>query len=120
VCNNVYAISGREEIIVGDLRNFSKTVKKFSDGHSDEIQEVKFKDQNILLSSANDGLINTYDLKCQNDDESIMESLNVEQGINKFGFCGANGQYIYTVTQVEEFYVWDIETVSTKLVNLHG
>jgi WD40 repeat protein len=102
--NNYFAVSSESEIILGEIGKQLKIKKKLAEYHTDYICQVKFYGK-FLLSGSDDGCVNMFDLTIDNDDDILIEVLNTEDGILKFGFL--KNKYLYVLTHTHTLTIYD-------------
>lgn len=85
---------------------------QFADCHTDEVTQVCFHPhlESQLFSACLDGLVCIFDYSLGvTEDEAYQSGLNIENAINKIGFFGDNGKFMYCTTPTEQLSLWDLE-----------
>ncbi|CAG8546006.1 2318_t:CDS:2 [Diversispora eburnea] len=96
------------KIFFWDLRNASSIEAQFIKSHSDDITQIQFHPNcsSRFISGSVDGLICSFDIKNFNEDEELVGVINSGSSINKAGYFGSNGEYVYCLTHTETFSIW--------------
>ncbi|CAG8494305.1 13444_t:CDS:10 [Acaulospora colombiana] len=107
------------KIIFWDLRNPS-IISQFVESHSDDITQIQFHptSPSQFISGSVDGLICIFDLKNFDEDDDLIGVLNSGSSINRAGYFGSGGEYVYCLTHIETFSLWGASEVHQKYVML--
>ncbi|KAK3781930.1 hypothetical protein RRG08_053848 [Elysia crispata] len=77
--------------------------------HQGDITQLSFQsgsDKN-LASGSSDGLVCTFDLSEQCEDDSLQTTSNAESDVARVSWCGEDNSCVYAVTTDNMFHVWD-------------
>lgn len=105
-----------------DLRTMSLR-QTYTEAHSDDITHLAFHPSpslpHVLLSASVDGLLNTYDVRIADEDDSVLSTAQVGSSLNSAGWMALKGQEadpdykgIWGATTIETIQLWDAEDVS--------
>jgi len=81
----------------------------YNECHDDDITQVKFQpssDKNLASGSA-DGLVCTFDLSENSEDDALQTTSNALSDVARIGWCGEDNNCVYCVTTDNMFYIWD-------------
>ncbi|SCV67395.1 BQ2448_5006 [Microbotryum intermedium] len=98
----------------------------YTESHSDDITSLKFHPSpsfpHVLLSASVDGLINTYDVRIQDEDDSVLSTSQVGTSLVDAGWMArighaeevTSGEWkgVWTTTTIETMQFWDVENQS--------
>ncbi|XP_054803964.1 WD repeat-containing protein GTS1 isoform X1 [Prosopis cineraria] len=105
---NLIAAGCKSQIIFWDWRNH-KQIACLEDSHVDDVTQVHFvpNQQGKLVSASVDGLICTFDIAGDiNDDDHLESVINVGTSISKVGFIGESWK-LWCLTHIETLSIWD-------------
>lgn len=100
-----------------DLRN-SSIMAQFVESHNDDITQIQFHptSPSQLICGSVDGLICSFDLKNFNEDDELIGVINSGSSINRAGYFGPDGEYVYCLTHIETFSLWGTSEVRREYV----
>ncbi|KAK7115049.1 WD repeat-containing protein 89-like [Littorina saxatilis] len=83
----------------------------YEDSHDDDVTEVRFHPtaEKSLLSGSTDGLVNVFDVMQTSEDDALMSTYNTESSVEKAGWCGPDARYVYCITHMRTWHVWDTD-----------
>ncbi|SGZ28256.1 BQ5605_C027g10297 [Microbotryum silenes-dioicae] len=98
----------------------------YTEAHSDDITSLKFHPSpslpHILLSASVDGLLNTYDVRIPDEDDSVLSTSQVGTSLIDAGWMArighaeevASGEWkgVWATTTIETMQLWDIDDQS--------
>lgn len=98
----------------------------YSEAHSDDITQLSFHPSpslpHVLLSTSVDGLLNTYDVRIADEDDSVLSTSQVGSSLVSAGWMPLKGQEsstefkgVWGATTIETLQLWDAEDVSRNL-----
>lgn len=101
-----------------DLRTL-KIAQTWSEAHSDDLTALCFHPSvsHLLISGSVDGLINAYDIRVADEDDSVMSTAQVGSSVSTLGWMNLEGQAgpprgVWNSTTIETIQTWDAEDVS--------
>lgn len=105
-----------------DLRTL-KLQSTYTEAHSDDITSLTFHPSpslpHVLLSASVDGLLNTYDVRVADEDDSVLSTSQVGASLVSAGWMALKGQEgsaelkgVWGATTIETVQLWDAEDVS--------
>ncbi|SCZ93933.1 BZ3500_MvSof-1268-A1-R1_Chr6-3g09000 [Microbotryum saponariae] len=111
-----------------DLWNLAtlKLQHTYTEAHSDDITSLKFHPSpslpHVLLSASVDGLLNTYDVRIQDEDDSVLSTSQVGTSLIDAGWMArighaeevASGEWkgVWATTTIETMQLWDVDDQS--------
>ncbi|OMH83435.1 WD repeat-containing protein 89 [Zancudomyces culisetae] len=116
--SNSLAFSGKRledfqvALMFWDLRNTPAEMNIFLDTHSNDITQVKCHstNKNVFLSASTDGLICTYDIEKEfNEDDSMQFSCNTNVSVQKSSYFGQNDDFIYSLSDMDNLSLWSLD-----------
>ncbi|VEU20454.1 DEKNAAC101375 [Brettanomyces naardenensis] len=101
------------ELLIYDLKKTGQVFKAFKDSHHDDITEIRFHPtrKDILLSGSTDGYVNIYDLKVEDEDDSLLQVINFGS-IHSANFLSE--RRIYTLSHIETFSMHELVDTTTE------
>lgn len=107
-----------------DLRTL-QLQSTYSEAHSDDITSLSFHPSpslpHVLLSASVDGLLNTYDVRVADEDDSILSTSQVNSSLVSAGWMALKGQEsspelkgVWGATTIETLQLWDAEDVRSQ------
>lgn len=104
-----------------DLRTL-QLQSTYTEAHSDDITSLSFHPSpslpHVLLSASVDGLLNTYDVRVADEDDSILSTSQVNSSLVSAGWMALKGQEsspelkgVWGATTIETLQLWDAEDV---------
>ena len=95
----------------------------YNEAHSDDITKLAFHPSpalpHVLLSASVDGLLNTYDVRVADEDDSVLSTSQVGSSLVSAGWMPLKGQEdspdfkgVWGATTIETIQLWDVEDVS--------
>jgi len=103
---NLLAFSNSNSVVIWDIRT-EKPLVTFDELHTDDVTQVRFGVGDIVMSGSTDGLICLFNYKLPSDD-ALLSVFNVGQPVSKFGLFGRNSEFLYSLSTVESFSLFDI------------
>ena len=111
-----------EALFSRDLRNLTLQ-STYTEAHSDDITSLNFHPSpslpHVLLSASVDGLLNTYDVRVADEDDSVLSTSQVGASLVSAGWMALKGQEekselkgVWGATTIETVQLWDAEDVS--------
>ncbi|KAK4056010.1 hypothetical protein OIO90_003005 [Microbotryomycetes sp. JL221] len=105
-----------------DLRAM-KLAHTYTEAHSDDITHVEFHPSpnlpHLLLSASVDGLLNTYDVRVADEDDSVLSTSQVGTSLASAGWMSLKGQEqdpdqkgVWCATTIETMQFWDVDDSS--------
>lgn len=110
ICAGTEALSDNTHLIFWDQRS-GEPMGVYEDSHQDDITQVKFHPiaPNRLASGSTDGLVCTFDIRQDSEDDAILSTLNSESSVSQMGWCGNDLENVYCLTHTETFHIWHCE-----------
>ena len=96
-------------VCLRDLRS-TNLLAEFAECHNDDITQLHFHptDPKQLVTSSEDGLISTFILTDDlNEDDSLESVMNTSQTLAKIGYFGPASEYLYCVTNIQTLMLWN-------------
>ncbi|KAI9190298.1 hypothetical protein H9P43_001732 [Blastocladiella emersonii ATCC 22665] len=83
----------------------------FSESFADDVTLLAFHptQANRLLSGSTDGVACVFDLATWDEDEDLVASMQSGSSVNKLGWFGPAGEFVWLTTHVETFSLWSAE-----------
>lgn len=105
-----------------DLRTLTLS-QTYTEAHSDDITSLSFHPSpslpHVLLSASVDGLLNTYDVRIADEDDSVLSTSQVGTSLVAADWMALKGQEqnvemkgVWGATTIETLQLWDAEDVS--------
>ncbi|KAL4704153.1 hypothetical protein ACJJTC_012969 [Scirpophaga incertulas] len=109
LCAGSQVVEDEAYLIFWDQR-MPKPLGGYWNTHQDDITQVKFHKEKaeILVTGANDGLLNVYNVLEETEDDALSFSMNVQNSVEKLTWL--NSIQIACVTQSNDFQIWDTTT----------
>ncbi|KNE67053.1 hypothetical protein AMAG_19649 [Allomyces macrogynus ATCC 38327] len=95
-----------------DLRHAeTPLMHTFSESVADDVTQLHFHPSvpTRLLSGSTDGVACVFDLVHWDEDEDLVGSMPSGSSVNKVGWFGPAGEYVWMSTHIETFSVWSAE-----------
>lgn len=98
----------------------------YTEAHSDDITSLTFHPSSslphVLLSASVDGLLNAYDVRVADEDDSVLSTSQVGTSLVSAGWMALKGQEssaehkgVWGATSIETLQLWDAEDVGRAL-----
>ncbi|KAI9297049.1 WD40 repeat-like protein [Neoconidiobolus thromboides FSU 785] len=102
--------SREAKILFWDLRT-NNIVQEFIECHNDDITLIEHHptDKNRFLSGGMDGLICSYNLISQEEDDNLEKTINFGNSIMSCGYFGQTQQFIFALSHMETFAIFSSE-----------
>lgn len=100
-----------------DLRAQAPTWS-YIESHSDDLTNLSFhpSQSHLLLSGSVDGLINTFDVRIEDEDEGLLATAQVGSSVLSCGWMDLDGSGsmggVWGSTTIETVQTWKFENVS--------
>ncbi|KAJ3046405.1 WD repeat-containing protein 89 [Rhizophlyctis rosea] len=95
------------KILFWDVRNGLAPLAEFIECHSDDVTQVRFHPEqpNAMMSGSTDGLVCLYNLETFDEDDALYQVIK-EDSVHKIGYFGPSYEYLYCLTHMETFSLW--------------
>lgn len=99
--------------------------QSYTEAHSDDITSLSFHPSaslpHFLLSASVDGLLNTYDVRIQDEDDAVLSTAQVGASLTSAGWMGdgtgvEQEKSVWGVTTIETVQIWNVEEVRLILL----
>jgi WD40 repeat protein len=114
--------STRGQIHFCDLRQPGSVLGTYVDSHTHDVTSVTFSPavQSCLVSGAEDGLLNLFDIRQPTEDRARQAICNVGPAVRHTGFCGNNAHHLFCLTGSETLSFWDASSTTVTCVRDYG
>ncbi|NXP47249.1 WDR89 protein, partial [Heliornis fulica] len=88
----------------------------YSESHNDDITRICFHpiEPSLVVSGSTDGLVNTFDINKDNEDDALISTCNSDSSVSFIGWSGKDYKQVYCVTHDEGFCWWDTAQLDTE------
>ncbi|XP_071820870.1 WD repeat-containing protein 89-like isoform X2 [Apostichopus japonicus] len=116
LCAGTELVEEDAYLMFWDVRS-TNLLGAYKESHSDDITQVEFHPTKAdsLATGSTDGLVCVFDIGKNNEQDALVTTLNSESTVQKIGWCGANSEYLYCLTDVYSLIVWDAVESSTLI-----
>uniref|UniRef100_A0A7S3LVW8 Guanine nucleotide-binding protein subunit beta-like protein n=1 Tax=Palpitomonas bilix TaxID=652834 RepID=A0A7S3LVW8_9EUKA len=111
--NTVVAAGGMENIYCWDITAM-KLLRKYEEGHCDDVVQTKFHPTNsqLLCTASMDGLICRADISIAEDMDAFDTILPTDISVSRIGLFGPNEDFLYCVSTNETLTLWNLDTAA--------
>jgi len=111
--DSLLASGHKNDIVIWDVRS-SKQLRRYSDFHGDDINQVRFHphdNSNRLFTASQDGTICAVDYTVDEEEDALMSGFNIEDPISRIDFVGPLLEYITVLSSSERLSMWTLDGV---------